>query len=1097
MSILNNNMLLKGGTGTPTPAPTPYTITNSFQNRDKGVYSPSDPTPTTSGQLGVEPSFTELILESSNAGNGSTKFTFSFWIKGYLNNADVLVDPGTGDKIYFNNNQLNITSDPFFSRGEYFQNNTYAVFNDTTAWHHFVVSVDTTQGTGANRLRIYCNGVLLSWNEDYPPTQNQTFSFYEGDLAIDNSSSGGQNTAFADIKFVDNQSLTAASFGEFDSTTGVWKPKEYTFSNSSGDNSFELLFEDTDSTTATDFGKDTSGNSLNFTPYEIIGRNETDDSYSAHIMSDNSSPDSYISIGAVGSGGVGDSSSKLDAPNGTNWTLEFWIYFNDVTSNTPVLYGNDDYYINFTDPTAWLSAAYDYSNGMYITFNYAEFVDVLTVNGYQISTSGLCKMYPKYFNHVALTMSGSTGRFFINGDQITTWTDSGTMVYAFNNNDYTKIGGDSTNAFNGYISNLRFVKGTALYTSSFTPPTTALTAITNTQLLTCKASAISDASGNSITISTTGAVRAVKVSPFDELPIYNWCKDTPTATGTDTGAGGEQSGSYCVIDNVGYYLSNAKPTSSYDRTPVLSSLSFDSGKWYWEVSIHGVDLTPSGDLAFGVVADRNSLVIDTTSPTNLTTASSPKSHLISTNSKFYNNGSSTSNSTPIYVGDILGIALDVTNNQIKYYKNGALIGSAQTLESGQTWTPVYLETSTFYSYTVEYTFNFGQTEWFYAAPTGFKPCAVNNLATPSIVNPKDYVDTLAWKGNGGSQSFSSLGFDPGLVFITQWIDSNNYTSVGPRHVYDKNNGAQSALYLNTNDTPQTATTGLTAFQTGGFTLGSADDVNESNEFYTAVCFATPASSSSNTSGSISSTVRANTTSKVSVIDYTGIGSNATVGHGLSIAPSLILVKNESSSQDWVVWHKEIANNQYLGLNGAYDFPSTSSAMWNSTSPTANVFSVGTAANTNSSGNNYKAYCFGEVNGFSKAGKYTISDYETQKKIYLGFKPEVIWIKAIDGASGSQSSAGNGTYWYQCTGARNKQLSIYSEENKGCYPQALLLEELGTSNGFATTLSNDMNIHSNGFNVNCVSYEYPVGCNGYTYVYFAWASTPIKYALSGY
>ena len=208
---------------------------------------------------------------------------------------------------------------------------------------------------------------------------------------------------------------------------------------------------------------------------------------------------------------------------------------------------------------------------------------------------------------------------------------------------------------------------------------------------------------------------------------------------------------------------------------------------------------------------------------------------------------------------------------------------------------------------------------------------------PSIVNPKDYVDTLAWKGNGTSQSFSSLGFDPGLVFITQWTDSNNFTSVGPRHVYDKNNGAQSALYLNTNDTPQTATTGLTAFQTGGFTLGSADAVNESDEFYTAVCFATPASSSSNTSGSISSTVRANTTSKVSVIDYTGTSGNATVGHGLSITPSLILVKNESSSQDWVVWHKEIANNQYLGLNGEYDFPSTSSTMWNNTSPTTNVF----------------------------------------------------------------------------------------------------------------------------------------------------------------
>ena len=148
--------------------------------------------------------------------------------------------------------------------------------------------------------------------------------------------------------------------------------------------------------------------------------------------------------------------------------------------------------------------------------------------------------------------------------------------------------------------------------------------------------------------------------------------------------------------------------------------------------------------------------------------------------------------------------------------------------------------------------------------------------------------------------------------------------------------------------------------------------------------------SSNFSGSIQSTVSVNTTAGFSIVSYTGTGSAATIGHGLGVKPSMIIAKNLSSSYGWYVYHKSIAATHEILLNSNAAKDTTS--QWNDTEPTSSVFSVGTAAATNGSGNNFVAYCFAEKTGYSKFGSYTGNGNADGTFVYTGFKPAFVIVK---------------------------------------------------------------------------------------------------------
>ena len=219
--------------------------------------------------------------------------------------------------------------------------------------------------------------------------------------------------------------------------------------------------------------------------------------------------------------------------------------------------------------------------------------------------------------------------------------------------------------------------------------------------------------------------------------------------------------------------------------------------------------------------------------------------------------------------------------------------------------------------------------------------------------------------------------------------------------------------------------------------------------------------SSNFSGSIQSKVSANTTAGFSIVSYTGTGSAATVGHGLGATPKMIIVKNLDSSEKWGVWHTGIDADEYLGLNQT-NAKATNTAIWNNTLPTSSVFSVANNARTGGS-DNYVAYCFADVKGYSKFGTYTGG---SNPFVYLGFKPSWVMIKRTNA---------NGTSYVMHDNKRN--------------PFNRVDERIWVDLTNAATISSsyDIDFLSNGLKI--ISTNSLVNTSGGSYIYMAFAESP--------
>ena len=266
----------------------------------------------------------------------------------------------------------------------------------------------------------------------------------------------------------------------------------------------------------------------------------------------------------------------------------------------------------------------------------------------------------------------------------------------------------------------------------------------------------------------------------------------------------------------------------------------------------------------------------------------------------------------------------------------------------------------------------------------------NNLvgAAPGLSTANQGMDVVTYTGNGSTQSITGLNFQPDFV----WLKKRS--GAADHYLYDVVRGANNRLYSNTADAESTSSTGLTAFTSDGFTVGSANDVNQSSNTYVAWCWKAGGTASSNSDGSITSSVSANSTYGFSVVTYTGTGSNATVGHGLSSAPKWIVVKNRDQASGWSVYHDAIgtSTNNYVELQSNAEAAQDNTAFQN-TAPTNSVFSIGTKAAVNSSGYDFVAYCWSEVSGFSKFGSYTGNGSTTGPIVTTGFKPRFLLIKA--------------------------------------------------------------------------------------------------------
>jgi hypothetical protein len=338
------------------------------------------------------------------------------------------------------------------------------------------------------------------------------------------------------------------------------------------------------------------------------------------------------------------------------------------------------------------------------------------------------------------------------------------------------------------------------------------------------------------------------------------------------------------------------------------------------------------------------------------------------------------------------------------------------------------------------------------------------MAYTTIDKPNEYFTTTVYTGNGSTLSISSLEFSPDFV----WIKNRNIVS---NHVlFDTVRGT--TLSLESESTAsESIRSGITSFDSNGFTLGSNGNSNANGNSHASWSWrGSDSSAVSNTAGSITSTVSANTTSGFSIVSWTGTGANATVGHGLGVAPKMIIIKDRSNTRNWQVYHAGYGNTGSGQLNLTNAF--SADGMFQNTTPTNLVFSVGTSVNVNASGANIIAYCFAEVKGYSKFGKYTGNGSTDGTFIYTGFKPAFVLSKSSSAAGEDWNLNDNKRPGFNVI--QNALFSnLDSAENTASY-QALDF----TSNGFKWRGSNDR-----------------VNGSGKTYIYMAFAENPFVTSTS--
>ena len=279
------------------------------------------------------------------------------------------------------------------------------------------------------------------------------------------------------------------------------------------------------------------------------------------------------------------------------------------------------------------------------------------------------------------------------------------------------------------------------------------------------------------------------------------------------------------------------------------------------------------------------------------------------------------------------------------------------------------------------------------------------MATPTIPNGKDYFNVVNYSGTGSDNAVTGVGFGPDVTWLKR-RDSGN----ADWGVFDTSRGVTKNLKFNKTDAESTEVNSLKTFGTDGFTVGSASDYNASGGTFSSFNFlANGGTTASNTDGSITSTVQANSDAGFSIITYTGTGSAGTVGHGLSSAPQWLILKSTSVATGWYVYHKNLGGADYeiyLESNSAR-YNSAAYSAWNNTAPTSSVISLApTGYGSNNASVTYVIYAWHEVEGFSKFGSYSGNGSTNGPMIYTGFRPAWLLIKRIDSSTGGNWSMVN-------------------------------------------------------------------------------------------
>jgi len=339
------------------------------------------------------------------------------------------------------------------------------------------------------------------------------------------------------------------------------------------------------------------------------------------------------------------------------------------------------------------------------------------------------------------------------------------------------------------------------------------------------------------------------------------------------------------------------------------------------------------------------------------------------------------------------------------------------------------------------------------------------MAYTTIDDPSAHFNTILYTGNNAAnRSITGAGLQPDWG----WLKQRNGT--GYHELYDSSRGVTKALHSNTNDAKVT-TSALDSFDSDGITVSYDSSNSGSNGNGKTVAWwlwkANGGTTSSNTSGSITSTVQANTTAGFSIVTYTGTGSGGTVGHGLGKAPAMIITKGRDQVTNWNTWHKSFSDNEYIALDTSNAKATDASTFPDASDMTSTSFEIGGGSWINGNGNTFVAYCFAEIQGYSKFGKYTGNGNTNGTFVYTGFKPAWVMVRRTNSTG----------YWVMFDNKRQTE----NENNSWL---------LANDNSDEGTNSTGMDFVSNGFKLrNSSTASVHNNISGSTYIYMAFAEHP--------
>ena len=551
-----------------------------------------------------------------------------------------------------------------------------------------------------------------------------------------------------------------------------------------------------------------------------------------------------------------------------------------------------------------------------------------------------------------------------------------------------------------------------------------------------------------------------------------------------------------------------------DAVGANSSMAMNSGKWYVEFLLTVNTSYPTIGISAGSSAADNR-------PFNVNTGyieafryqpgSSSSSTLADNTGSFSPDpwGTITLNTTNVsysVTGDIIGFALDVDNKKLFISKNGTFFNSGDPANG--TNPQISWQTNPQDLFFIAFSYvnsrnvhaNFGQDstwagnktsgsanatdsngygDFYYTPPTNFLALCSANLPVSDDIdpggdngaddNPTKQCTAFTFTGNGGTNNVTGVGFQADLAMFknrgtaNSWIvvdSSRGGTGSGTKSLNTNGNGAESTG----------AYTTWNGFASDGFNLsgGGTGTINQSSaNMYAMLWRANGGTTASDGNGSITTTVQANTAAGFSILTYTGTGSNATIGHGLSAKPDFIIFKRRSGGgENWQVYHSGLGATKYLLLNST-NSESTSSTRFQDTEPTNSVISIGSESGVNTSSGTHVAYVWHGVDGYSKFGKYSGNGNANGPFIYTGFRPRLLILKRTSSAGGFR---------------------IWDTQRHTFNPNDAILR--WNDSGAEDTANQAVDFLSNGFKLRS-SNQY-VNESGGTFIYMAWGDVPFKY-----